>query len=99
MLKIKEICKQKGIPLSALAKSLGISQGALSQNIAGRVGLDRLIDIAKLLDVNVKDLFEGEEIIGFIKSYSKLYEINSIEDLELVLSETKKAKSEKGKPE
>lgn len=60
-LRIKEIAKQKDVPIKEIAKQLGISAGALSQNIAGRASIDRLEEIAKILDVSVRDLFPEEE--------------------------------------
>ena len=60
-LRIKEIAKQKNIPIKDIAKQLGITASALSQNIAGRASLGRLEDIAKILGVPVRDLFPEEE--------------------------------------
>lgn len=60
-LRIKEIAKQKNIPIKDIAKQLGITAGALSQNIAGRASIDRLEDIAKILDVSIRDLFLEDE--------------------------------------
>lgn len=58
---VKEIAKAKGISLKDIAEKIGISNGALSQNIAGRASIDRLKEIADILDVTVKDLFPEEE--------------------------------------
>lgn len=85
MLKIKEICKERNMPLSKLAEELHITPGALSQNIAGRVGLDRLEEIAKILGVNVKELFDDDGISGFIKAKGVIYEIKSRQDIENLL--------------
>lgn len=85
MLKIKELCKERNMPLSKLAEELHVTPGALSQNIAGRVGLDRLEEIARILGVNVKDLFEDEGISGFIKAKGTIYEIKSRSDIENLL--------------
>lgn len=60
-LRIKEIARQKNIPIKDIAKQLGITASALSQNIAGRASLDRLEDIANILGVPVRDLFPEEE--------------------------------------
>ncbi len=85
MLKIKEICKERNMPLSKLAEELHITPGALSQNIAGRVGLDRLEEIAEILGVNVKELFYDDGISGFIKAKGVIYEIKSRQDIENLL--------------
>lgn len=60
-LRIKEIAKQKNIPIKDIASQLGITASALSQNIAGRSSIERLEDIAKILGVSVRDLFPEEE--------------------------------------
>lgn len=85
MLRIKDLCKKNGMSLKELAGKLGISQGALSQNIDGRVGLPRLQEIAKILGVQVKDLFEDENVTGFVKAGGIVHEISSYSDLEKIL--------------
>lgn len=60
-LRIKEIAKQKNIPIKDIASQLGITASALSQNIAGRASIERLEDIAKILGVSVRDLFPEED--------------------------------------
>ena len=60
-LRIKEIAKQKNIPIKDIASQLGITASALSQNIAGRSSIERLEEIAKILGVSVRDLFPEEE--------------------------------------
>lgn len=60
-LRIKEIAKQRNIPIKDIASQLGITASALSQNIAGRASIERLEDIAKILGVSVRDLFPEEE--------------------------------------
>ncbi len=60
-LRIKEIAKQKNIPIKDIASQLGITASALSQNIAGRASIERLEEIAKILGVSVRDLFPEEE--------------------------------------
>lgn len=60
-LRIKEIAKQKNIPIKDIASQLGITASALSQNIAGRASIERLEEIAKILGVSVRDLFPEED--------------------------------------
>lgn len=56
-LRIKELCSEKGIPMKVLAKRLDISYQALFESINGNPTLNRLKDIAEILQVDVPDLF------------------------------------------
>jgi transcriptional regulator with XRE-family HTH domain len=67
MLRVKEICKGKGVKLKDLAKQLKVSQGTLSQNIGGRVSLKRLQEIASALGVQVSDLLDEEPAEFYMK--------------------------------
>lgn len=72
MLRVKEICKEKGIKLGDLAKQLKVSQGMLSQNMAGKVSLKRLQQIASVLNVQVSDLLDEEPAEFYIKRGGEL---------------------------
>lgn len=87
MLRIKELCKEKGITMAEVAKRLHITAGALSQNVSGRASIDRLQEIADILNVSIVDLFDKKDgdINGYIKVKGTIYEITSFEDLEKVL--------------
>lgn len=61
-LRIKEICKEKGIAMGELASKLGINQISLSQCLSGNPSLKRLQEIASILQVSVSDLFEKESV-------------------------------------
>lgn len=58
MLRIKEICKEKGMTLQELAKALNITYQSLSESIKGNPTLLRLYEIAKALDVDIVELFD-----------------------------------------
>ncbi len=59
MLRIKDLCKEKGITMQVLAeKRLGITNQALYASINGNPTLERLQQIAKALDVEVTELFD-----------------------------------------
>lgn len=64
-LKVKQICKEKGISMGALASKIGISPISLSQCLSGNPSLKRLQEIAAILEVDVTDLFEKEKQEGF----------------------------------
>lgn len=57
-LRIKELCKQRGITQAELAKRIGRSPVSLSQAVhRGSISLAYLQDIADELKVSVPDLF------------------------------------------
>lgn len=57
-LRIKDIMKEKGITQVQLANALGITPISLNQQFARNTfNLDRLEEIAKILNVRVIDLF------------------------------------------
>jgi len=57
-LRIRELCKQAGITQAELAQRLGVSPTTFSQALArNKFGLDRLAEIADILNVEIPDLF------------------------------------------
>lgn len=59
-LRIKELCKEKGITQAQLAGELGIHPVSFSQAIArNKFGVDRLARIADALGVEIPDLFRN----------------------------------------
>ena len=59
MLRVKEICTQKGITLQELAKRLNITYQSLYESVSGNPSLKRLTAIAEALGVEVSELFEA----------------------------------------
>jgi transcriptional regulator with XRE-family HTH domain len=93
MLRVKEIAKEKGISIKEIASRIGITSPALSQNIAGRASVDRLKEIADILGVEIRDLFQSDGTFGIIRHKDKTFEINSIIDIEDVLKKIREKKS------
>ena len=61
-IRIKDICKEKGITLEDLAKKLGIRRTSLSQALSrNSFRTDKLNDIANALDVPIWQLFVSPE--------------------------------------
>ena len=82
-LRIKEIAKAKGITMGDIAKKIGISPVNLSASLNGNPTLNRLQEVADVLDVDVPDLFVKENtsnISGFLEYNGKVYKINGMED-------------------
>lgn len=62
-LRIKQLCKQKGVTLEELAGRLGIRRTSLSQSMTrNSFSLDKLGEIADCLGVEIPDLFEADKI-------------------------------------
>ena len=95
-LRIKEICKQKGVSIADLADRVGLKRESLSRMINGNSGttLDTLKNIADALEVKLTDLFEKKEsdIIGFLRVHGYLKQVSSLEDLEQLVSDIKTGK-------
>lgn len=56
-LRVKDICKEKGILFKDLAARLGITDVGLRQSLQGNPTIGTLEKIAKVLDVEVTELF------------------------------------------
>lgn len=65
-LRVKEVCKEKGVTITQLAEILGIKQESLSRAINGNPTLDTLQKIAAALNVPVSALFDEVQPNGNI---------------------------------
>ena len=57
-LKVKEVCKQKGLTVTQLAEKLNIKQESLSRAINGNPTLETMQKISSALGVPITELFE-----------------------------------------
>lgn len=60
-LRVKEICKKKGITLQELADMLDISRQALDLSIKGNFKSDRVQEIADALECSVFELIASDK--------------------------------------
>lgn len=60
-MRIKEILKEKGITLSQLAGTMGVSRQALSRQVAGKLLVEKAEEIANALNVPMWQLFASSE--------------------------------------
>lgn len=56
-LRVKELCKEKGLQMQELADKLGITRITLTRNISGNPTISTLENIATALGVTVPELF------------------------------------------
>lgn len=92
-MRIKEILKEKGITLSQLADTMGVSRQALSRQVAGKLLVEKAEEIANALNVPMWQLFASSEevagsgeFIAFIKDGVNIYHANSWQELEKLIS-------------
>lgn len=92
-MRIKEILKEKGITLSQLADTMGVSRQALSRQVAGKLLVEKAEEIANALNVPMWQLFVSPkevagsgEFIAFIKDGVNVYHANSWQELEKLIS-------------
>lgn len=81
-LRIKEICKEKGILQKELASTLGITDIALRASLKGNPTISTLEKVANALNVEVVELFaKKEDFVALISISGNTYRIDSVEAL------------------
>ena len=91
-LRVKELCKEKGITLAVLATKMNVSASAVTQYLkSDNISTATLIKFAEALGVKLDDLVvrEGCNINGFVDVNGRVYRINSKSDIDDLLSEIK----------
>ena len=85
---VKRICKDQNKQLKDLAKDMGIDPASLNRAMYGNARLDTIEKIALGLGVSVKSLYEPmyDNVEGYIKVNGKIYQFNSREELNQILS-------------
>jgi len=82
-LRVKELCKMRGLTLGQLADKMGVNLSNLSTSINGNPTLERLQDIAKNLGVEVYELFkkpsETSGIIALAEINGEQFKITTAE--------------------
>lgn len=87
-LRVKEICKEKGMQMQELADRLNITRVTLTRNISGNPTVDTLEKIAAALGVEVVELFKPQksDFSAFIEFRGRLYRCHTIGGLEELLA-------------
>ena len=83
-LRVKEVCKEKGVTLAEVASKIGVAQASLSKMLGGNPTIGTLEKIADALGVPVTELFEkpnASNVIGFVKVGDTVHEVKSAEDI------------------
>jgi transcriptional regulator with XRE-family HTH domain len=91
-LRIKELLKLRGMTLTELSVRMNIHRVNLSSSIKNNPTLDRLIEIADILEVNISELFTKPEINvvnGYLEYEEEIYKITKLSDLESLVEKIK----------
>lgn len=83
-LRIKEVCKEKGVKVMDLSTMIGVSQTNTSNIINGKVNpsLETLEKIASALNVRITELFEEPtNINGYIELDGTIHKVSSKDDI------------------
>ena len=79
-LRIKEVCKEKGILQKDLAASLGVSDIALRASLKGNPTIGTLEKVATALGVELVELFEKRgDFIALISHNGSNYRFDNVE--------------------
>lgn len=84
VLRIKEVCKEKGVKVMDLSTMIGVSQTNTSNIINGKVNpsLETLEKIASALNVRITELFEEPTSInGYIELDGTIHKVTSKDDI------------------
>lgn len=96
-LRIKEILSNKGMKVSSLADSIGITRESLSRIINGaNTSIETLQKISAILNVEVWELFtpsaSHDELTALISHKGDFYKASTIEELERIVEKIKQNK-------
>lgn len=92
VLRIKEVCKAKGITMAHIAQELDISPITLSQSLNGNPTLRRLQEVADVLGVEVVELFEppvNPSVYGCLYIDGKPHLVNSKDEVLSLMEKVK----------
>jgi transcriptional regulator with XRE-family HTH domain len=69
MLRVQEICKERGITMQDLAKRMGITYQALYASVSGNPTIGKIKEIAKALDVDYLELLTEKTDLKILVEY------------------------------
>ena len=88
-LRIVEIAHAKGLTMADIAKQIGISRVNLSNSLNGNPTLSRLREVAKIIGVEVSELFKTtpteKKVSGYLEHNGQIYKVSSLEDVKMFM--------------
>lgn len=100
-LRIVEIAHSKGLTMADIAKQIGISRVNLSNSLNGNPTLSRLTEVAKILDVEISELFKPVSnecrVSGYLEHNGRIVKIDSIDAVKRFVAEVEALSSNENK--
>ena len=82
-LRVVELAHAKGLTMADIAKQIGISRVNLSNSLNGNPTLSRLSEVAKILDVEVSELFKPSvtnyAVSGYLEFNGRIVKVDSLD--------------------
>lgn len=89
-LRIKEICKEKHMTLAEVAAKIGINPITLTQSLNGNPTLNRLQEVADILEVDISELFVPvvkDTVYGCLYVDGRPFVVNSKDEILTLLKD------------
>lgn len=90
-LRVVEIAHAKGLTMADIAKQIGISRVNLSNSLNGNPTLSRLREVAKILGVEVSELFRpattDKQVSGYLEYDGRIVKIDSLDAVKRFIAE------------
>ena len=90
-LRVIEIARSKGLTMADIAKQVGISRVNLSNSLNGNPTLTRLTEVAKILGVEVSELFKttptNKRVSGYLEYDGRIVKVDSLDAVKLFIAD------------
>ena len=90
-LRVVELAHAKGLTMADIAKQIGISRVNLSNSLNGNPTLSRLTEVAKILDVEVSELFKPSvtsyAVSGYLEFNGRIVKVDSLDAVKRFIAE------------
>ena len=94
-LRVVELAHAKGLTMADIAKQIGISRVNLSNSLNGNPTLSRLSEVAKILDVEVSELFKPSvtsyAVSGYLEFNGRIVKVDSLNAVKRFISEMERS--------
>ncbi len=94
-LRVVELAHAKGLTMADIAKQIGISRVNLSNSLNGNPTLSRLTEVAKILDVEVSELFKPSvtsyAVSGYLEFNGRIVKVDSLDAIKRFISEMERS--------